>query len=160
ANHGQCRRYYHDVVGCNSRLDTIQAAVLGIKLRYLDAYIDARRAVADYYDAAFDGHPKITTPYRAPYSRHVFHQYTLVVEGVDRDALHAYLAQHNVPSMIYYPVPAHRQKMFSHFGSEETELPATDWLTGKVISLPMHTELDEEQLAFITSNVLAFVNNN
>jgi UDP-2-acetamido-2-deoxy-ribo-hexuluronate aminotransferase len=158
ANHGQSKRYYHEVVGCNSRLDTIQAAVLEIKLRHLDKYIDARRQVADYYDNAFRSHPKLTTPYRAGYSKHVFHQYTLVLEGLDRNKLHDYLAARNIPSMIYYPVPAHRQKMFEHFNSSETELPVTDWLTERVISLPMHTELDEAQLSFITTSVLEFAN--
>ena len=158
ANHGQSKRYYHDMVGCNSRLDTIQAAVLEIKLKFLDEYIAARRAVADYYDAAFAGQEGITTPYRASWCNHVFHQYTLILEGVDRNGLHDYLAQHNIPSMIYYPVPAHRQKMFAHFGSEQTDLPVTDWLTERVISLPMHTELDEEQLQYITSKTLSFFN--
>ena len=157
ANHGQSKRYYHDMVGCNSRLDTIQAAVLDVKLKYLDDYINARRAVADYYDAAFANHPKIKTPFRAAYSRHVFHQYTLILEGVDRNKLHDYLAEHNIPSMIYYPVPAHRQKMFAHFNSSQLELPVTDWLTERVISLPMHTEMDEQQLNFITTKVLDFL---
>jgi dTDP-4-amino-4,6-dideoxygalactose transaminase len=158
ANHGQSKRYYHDVVGCNSRLDTIQAAVLEVKLKYLDEYINARRAVADFYDAAFAGHPKITTPYRAPYSKHVFHQYTLILEGVDRNKLHEYLAENKIPSMIYYPVPAHRQEMFAQFNSAQTELPVTDWLTERVISLPMHTEMDQDQLNFITTKVLEFIN--
>lgn len=156
ANHGQSQRYYHDIVGCNSRLDSLQAAILNIKLKYLDNYIDARRQVADYYDNAFSSHPKITVPYRAPYCRHVFHQYTLILEGIDRNKLHDYLAARNIPSMIYYPVPAHRQKMFAQFNSSETDLPVTDWLTGRVISLPMHTEMDEEQLNFITSAILEF----
>lgn len=158
ANHGQSKRYYHDRVGCNSRLDTIQAAVLEIKLRHLDEYVNARRTVASFYDAAFAGHPKITTPYRAAYSSHVFNQYTLILQGLDRNALLDYLAARNIPSMIYYPVPAHRQKMFESFNSCNTALPATDWLTERVLSLPMHTEMDEEQLNFITSNVLAFAN--
>jgi UDP-2-acetamido-2-deoxy-ribo-hexuluronate aminotransferase len=158
ANHGQSRRYYHDMVGCNSRLDTIQAAVLEIKLGYLEEYIEARRKVADYYDNAFASHPKITTPYRDSDSRHVFHQYTLILEGLDRNALHDYLAARNIPSMIYYPVPAHRQKMFENFNSSATNLTTTDWLTERVISLPMHTELDEEQLHFITSSILEFSN--
>lgn len=157
ANHGQSKRYYHDMVGCNSRLDTIQAAILDVKLKYLDDYINARRAVADYYDAAFANHPKIKTPFRAAYSRHVFHQYTLILEGVDRNKLHDYLAEHNIPSMIYYPVPAHRQKMFAHFNSSQVQLPVTDWLTERVISLPMHTEMDEQQLNFITTKVLEFL---
>jgi dTDP-4-amino-4,6-dideoxygalactose transaminase len=156
ANHGQSRRYYHDVVGCNSRLDTLQAAVLDIKLKYLDRYIDARRKVADFYDAAFRVDSRIITPFRAPYCRHVFHQYTLILEGLDRNALHEYLAQQKVPSMIYYPVPSHRQKMFERFGAAETKLPVTDWLTERVISLPMHTEMDQDQLEFITSKVLEF----
>jgi len=157
ANHGQSKRYYHDMVGCNSRLDTIQAAVLDVKLKYLDDYINARRSVADHYDAAFANHPKIKIPFRAAYSRHVFHQYTLILEGVDRNKLHDYLAEHNIPSMIYYPVPAHRQKMFAHFNSSQLELPVTDWLTERVISLPMHTEMDEQQLNFITTKVLDFL---
>lgn len=158
ANHGQSRRYYHDVVGCNSRLDSIQAAVLNVKLKSLDDYIAARRAAADHYDNAFKAHPKIRTPYRAPYSQHVFHQYTLVLEGVDRDGLNEFLAGKNIPSMIYYPVPAHRQQMFAGSGSPIASLPATDWLTERVISLPMHTELDQEQLSAICGAVLEFIN--
>src|SRR5882757_683037 len=158
ANHGQSRRYYHDLVGCNSRLDSIQAAVLNVKLKNLDAYIAARRAAADYYDNAFAAHPKIRTPYRAPYSHHVFHQYTLVLEGVDRNGLNEYLAGQHIPSMIYYPVPAHRQQMFAEFGGGSYSLATTDWLTERVISLPMHTELDEEQLRTISSAVLEYVN--
>jgi len=158
ANHGQSKRYYHDLVGCNSRLDTLQAAVLNVKLKNLDAYIDARRKAADYYDKAFAGHPKITTPFRAPYSKHVFHQYTLILEGTNRDGLNQFLAENNIPSMIYYPVPAHRQQMFAAFGGSNFILETTDWLTERVISLPMHTELDDEQLHFITSKVLEFVN--
>jgi dTDP-4-amino-4,6-dideoxygalactose transaminase len=158
ANHGQSKRYYHDLVGCNSRLDTIQAAVLEVKLKYLDKYIDARRKLADSYDSAFQSCPQIKTPFRAPYCKHVFHQYTLILEGIDRNELHAYLADLKIPSMIYYPVPAHRQKMFGQFNSSATELPITDWLTERVISLPMHTEMDEEQINFITSAILNFVN--
>lgn len=157
ANHGQQKRYYHDVVGCNSRLDTIQAAILSIKLRELDHYIAARRKAADYYDAAFAGNSKITTPFRAAYSNHVFHQYTLILEGVNRDGLNEHLAKKNIPSMIYYPVPGHRQKMFDAFGLKTADLPVTDWLTERVISLPIHTELEEEQLQYITGSVLEYV---
>lgn len=160
ANHGQSRQYYHDVVGCNSRLDTIQAAILQIKLQHLDEYCDARRAAADYYDKAFANHPKITTPYRAAYSKHVFHQYTILLEGVNRDALKQYLADNGIPAMIYYPVPGHKQKMFEQFNVASQEMPVTDWLTERVISLPIHTELDEEQLSYITSKLLAFLNHN
>jgi UDP-2-acetamido-2-deoxy-ribo-hexuluronate aminotransferase len=160
ANHGQSKQYYHDIVGCNSRLDTIQAAVLEIKLKYLDDYINARRSVADFYDSAFKDHPLITTPYRSSGSRHVFHQYTLLLDGVSRDSLQQFLAQHSIPSMIYYPVPAHRQKMFEAFNSSDLSLPVTDTITQRVISLPIHTEMDEEQLTFITSKVLEFANKN
>jgi dTDP-4-amino-4,6-dideoxygalactose transaminase len=160
ANHGQSRRYYHDLVGCNSRLDSIQAAVLNVKLRELDTYIAARRAAADFYDNAFKAHPKITTPYRAPYSHHVFHQYTLILEGADRDGLNEFLAGKGIPSMIYYPVPAHRQQMFAASGGGNYHLPTTDWLTERVISLPMHTELDKEQLQTISTAVLEFINKN
>lgn len=158
ANHGQSKQYYHDVVGCNSRLDSIQAAILDIKLRYLDEYCDARRKVADYYDNAFAGNPKIKTPFRAAYSRHVFHQYTLILEGVDRNGLKQFLADNNIPAMIYYPVPGHKQKMFEQFNTASQAMPVTDWLTERVISLPIHTEMDEDQLNFITAKVLEFVN--
>jgi len=157
-NHGQSKKYYHDIVGCNSRLDTIQAAILEIKLKHLDEFIDARRAVADYYDKALAAHGAVKTPVRSPNSRHVFHQYTLQLEGVDRYRLQDYLAARNIPSMIYYPVPAHKQKMFEHFGSSQMHLPVTDLLTHRVISLPIHTEMDEEQLRYITTNILDFLN--
>ncbi len=157
ANHGQSVRYYHDIVGCNSRLDSIQAAVLNVKLPRLDAYIDARRKAADFYDQAFAGNPKITVPFRAANNKHVFHQYTLQLKGVDRDELNKFLADHEVPSMIYYPVPAHRQQMFATSGGASFVLPVTDWLTERVISLPMHTELDQDQLDFISSKVLEFI---
>jgi UDP-2-acetamido-2-deoxy-ribo-hexuluronate aminotransferase len=160
ANHGQVVRYYHDVVGCNSRLDAIQAAILNIKLGELDNYIAARNAAADFYTKAFANNPKITTPSVASYSNHVFHQYTLVLNGVNRDGLNAYLAEKKIPSMIYYPVPGHKQKMFASFGLENMDLPITDWLTERVISLPMHTELEQEQLELITTEVLNYVNAN
>ncbi len=158
ANHGQSKQYYHDVVGCNSRLDAIQAAILNVKLKYLDEYAAARRKAADFYDKAFASHPKIITPSRAAYSNHVFHQYTLVLENVNRDGLKAFLAEHKIPAMIYYPVPGHKQKMFAAFNVASQEMPVTDWLTERVISLPIHTELDEEQLQLITSRVLEYVN--
>ena len=158
ANHGQRKRYYYEMVGCNSRLDTLQAAVLNIKLRHLDEYIKARQAVADFYDHAFANHSKITTPYRASYCSHVFHQYTLLLEGVNRDGLNSFLAEHKIPSMIYYPVPGHRQQMFAHYETAKISLKITDWLTERVISLPVHTEMDKAQLDFITSKVLEYVN--
>ncbi len=158
ANHGQSKRYYHDLVGCNSRLDTIQAAILNIKLPLLNEYIAARQQAADYYNKAFAGHAAIKTPFVADYSNHVFHQYTLILEGVDRNGLNQYLAGKNIPSMLYYPVPGHKQAMFAASGAAQYELPVTDWLTERVISLPMHTELDQEQLEYITSSVLQFIN--
>lgn len=154
ANHGQEKRYYHELVGCNSRLDTIQAAILRIKLRKLDEYCYSRRQAADYYDKAFKNHPKITTPYRAPYSYHVFHQYTMQIDGFDRDLLQHKLAERNIPSMLYYPVPSHKQNMLKNIGAGNYVLPVTDALQEKVISLPMHTELSEEELEYITRNVL------
>lgn len=158
ANHGQSKRYYHDLVGCNSRLDTLQAAILNIKLKHLDEYAAARRKAADFYDNTFGKHPKIKTPFRANYSNHVFHQYTIQLEGADRNGLNEFLTQRKIPSMIYYPVPGHKQKMFEQFHVASQTMPVTDWLTERVISLPIHTELDEEQLSFITRNVLEFIN--
>jgi len=144
-------------VGCNSRLDTLQAAILNIKLPLLDKYIAARQTLAAQYTRAFAGNKHIKAPVIAPYSTHVFHQYTLILDGVDRNGLNQYLADKGIPSMIYYPVPAHRQKMFAAFSQLTVELPVTDWLTERVISLPMHTEMEEEQLNFITSNVLGYI---
>ena len=157
ANHGQSKRYYHDTVGCNSRLDSIQAAVLRIKLRQLDNYIDARRNVADYYDGVLGSIKGVSIPYRAHDSKHVFHQYTIKLEGINRNGLNEYLASKEIPSMIYYPVPAHRQKMFAHFGSDATNLPVTDELTSIVISLPIHTEMQDEQLELITSEIIEYI---
>jgi dTDP-4-amino-4,6-dideoxygalactose transaminase len=156
ANHGQKVRYYHDLVGCNSRLDTIQAAILNIKLRNLETYNAARIAAADTYDKLFAAQGNIQTPYRAEYTRHVFHQYTLQLEGVDRDGMVNHLASKGIPSMIYYPVPAHRQKMFDAFGGSGYELPVTDWLTNRVISLPMHSELTLETQQYIANAVIEF----
>lgn len=158
ANHGQTRLYYHDLVGVNSRLDTIQAAVLRIKLPHLDEYAAARNAVADYYDKAFAGNAKIKTPMRAPYGNHVFHQYTLTLaEGVDRDGLGTFLTEKGIPNKVYYPVPQHLQKAYNLKGYKEGDLPVAEDLSRRVISLPMHTELTEEQLKYITEAVLEFV---
>ena len=157
SNHGQSKQYHHDVVGCNSRLDTIQAAVLRIKLKELDNYNSARQKVAEHYDNFFRQFPQIITPARAEKSTHVFHQYTLKLEGLDRNEMKAFLAEKDIPAMIYYPIPAHRQKMFDVFDSSNTNLPITDWLTEKVISLPIHTEMTEEQLNKICSTVADFI---
>jgi dTDP-4-amino-4,6-dideoxygalactose transaminase len=140
-------------------LDTIQAAVLDIKLQKLDQYNEARRKAAAFYSAAFANNPKIKTPVVAKNNTHVFHQYTLQLNGVDRDGLVNYLAEQGIPAMIYYPVPAHRQKMFSFLNLPNVDLPITDQLTGCVVSLPIHTELDHDQLEYIVHHVLKFVNN-
>lgn len=158
ANHGMTVRYYHDFIGVNSRLDSIQAAILNVKLAHLDEYNDARRNAADYYDNAFANNPHLKTPYRAAHSNHVFHQYTLVTSGIDRNALTEYMAEHQIPAMIYYPVPLHMQKAYLDPRYKHGDFPVTEHLCQTVVSLPMHTELDEEQLKHITSTLLAFVN--
>lgn len=156
ANHGQKQKYVHETVGCNSRLDTLQAAILEVKLRHLDAYIDARREVAGAYDEAFAALPGVRIPFRSSDSRHVFHQYTLILENTDRVALQAHLYDAGIPSMIYYPIPAHKQNMFAAFDLENLSLPQTEWLCDRVISLPIHTEMDDEQLQHIIISVQNF----
>jgi len=158
ANHGQSVQYYHDEIGVNSRLDSIQAAVLRIKLRHLDEYANARNRVAAYYDEAFANHPAVTIPVREQSSTHVFHQYTLVLNGKDRNAMKDFLASKSVPAMIYYPVPLHLQKAYTDPRYKHGDFPITERLCANVISLPMHTEMDEEQLSYITSCVLEFLN--
>lgn len=157
-NHGMTVRYYHDDIGVNSRLDSLQAAVLEVKLQHLDAYAAARQKAADYYDHAFIGNKHLKTPVRAGFSTHVFHQYTLQIYDVDRTALQKHLMSKGIPAMIYYPVPIHLQKAFEQYGFKKGDLSITEGLCSRVISLPMHTELDDEQLEYITSAVLEFVN--
>ncbi|MBN4072235.1 DegT/DnrJ/EryC1/StrS family aminotransferase [Flavobacteriales bacterium AH-315-E23] len=158
ANHGMKVRYYHEVIGVNSRLDNLQAAVLRIKLRRLDEYKAARNAVAAHYDNAFAELSQIETPERNPNSTHAFHQYTLKCNGIDRDELKEHLASKEIPSMIYYPVALHQQKAFEVAGLEHKSLPVTETLCNQVISLPIHTEMDEEQLGLISGGVLDFTN--
>jgi dTDP-4-amino-4,6-dideoxygalactose transaminase len=153
ANHGMEVRYYHDTVGINSRLDSIQAAVLDVKLKQLDDYTKARQQAADYYDKAFSGNPKITIPARSTKSTHVFHQYTLKLNGVDRSALQKALAEKGIPVMIYYPVPLHLQKAYKNERYKSGDFPVAEKLCECVLSLPMHTELDEEQLEYITNSI-------
>lgn len=157
-NHGSEVRYYHDVVGVNSRLDSMQAAVLRIKLRQLDAYGAARQAAAAVYDKAFAGMVHVHVPERSLNSTHVFHQYTLRITGGHRDALRAHLEKNGVPAMIYYPVPLHLQKAYEGYGIRRGDLPITERLMEEVLSLPMSTELDNEQLTHITATVKAFFN--
>jgi len=157
ANHGMKVRYYHDHVGINSRLDSIQAAVLSVKLKYLNEYNKARQHAASFYDQAFGKCDKIQVPARNPKSTHIFHQYTLVINGIDRNELKNFLQTKGIPSMIYYPVPLHLQNAYQYLGYKEGDIPVTEQLCKTVISLPMHTELDEEQLHYITAAVLEFL---
>lgn len=156
-NHGMFTRYYHDMIGVNSRLDSMQAAILDVKLKHLDEYIAARQQAAQYYNKAFANHPKIAIPTTASYSTHVFHQYTLKLKDVDRYRLIENMKEAGVPVMIYYPVPLHLQKAFAHLHYEKSDFPVAESLCDCVVSLPMHTELDEEQLQYITENFLKFV---
>jgi dTDP-4-amino-4,6-dideoxygalactose transaminase len=156
-NHGSEKRYYHEIVGVNSRLDSIQAAVLNVKLKYLDHYCAKRREVAAFYNQIFASHPYIKIPYEPEYSYHVYHQYTLVLEGVNRDAVHAELSKMGIPSMVYYPIACHRQEMFKELKDREYHLPNTEYLTSRVLSLPIHTELTEKELVFITQGVLQVI---
>ena len=157
ANHGMVVRYHHDRIGVNSRLDSIQAAVLDAKLPHLDEYIAARQRAAAYYDRAFGANDKLLVPGRAAQSTHVFHQYTLRVIGADRDALREGLAARGIPAMIYYPVPLHQQKAYLDPRYKDGDFPVAERLAACVLSLPMHTELDDEQLHYITSNVLELI---
>ncbi|EPR71191.1 Pleiotropic regulatory protein [Winogradskyella psychrotolerans RS-3] len=167
-NHGMYERYHHDVVGVNSRLDSIQAAVLDAKLPHLDAYNNARRDTARKYNEAFNNHPNIIIPSGLTECEgicdtcdcHVFHQYTLNLKGVDRDALVVHLQSKNIPCGVYYPIPLHRQKAYMDDRYNESDFPVTNALIKSVISLPMHTELDDEQIECITSTVLSFIDSN
>ncbi len=158
-NHGMVVRYYHDYIGVNSRLDSIQAAILRVKLKYLDKYAKLRREAADYYDNAFADNAKLIIPERSSFSTHVFHQYTLKTRNIDRDKLKKYLGSKNIPAMIYYPVPMHEQNAYKNYEYKKEDLSITDKLSKSVISLPMHTELSKQQQDYIISHVLDFVNN-
>lgn len=167
-NHGMYKRYHHDVVGVNSRLDSIQAAVLDAKLPHLDTYNSQRRNAARKYNEAFKNHPKITIPSGRTVCGgicdtcdcHVFHQYTLVLKDVDRDGLVDFLNSKNIPCGVYYPIPLHKQKAYEDKRYNEKDFVVTNQLVKSVISLPMHTELDDEQIEFITSSVLEFIQSN
>ncbi len=156
-NHGMYKRYYHDVVGVNSRLDSLQAAVLQIKLPLLDSYCDARRKAALYYTEAFSTNSNIITPAISTFTTHVFHQYTLRITNGKRDELHQHLLDNNIPNAIYYPVPLHAQKAYKDKRYNEDDFTITNQLIDEVISLPMHTELEEDQLAFITKTINDFI---
>ncbi len=164
-NHGMYKRYHHDVVGVNSRLDSIQAAVLRAKLPKLDVYNTARRASARKYNAAFKNIPQIEIPITHTKCEgvcdtcdcHVFHQYTLKIKNIDRDALVAHLNENNIPCGVYYPIPLHAQKAYSNSRYNEADFPVTNQLVKEVISLPMHTELDDEQIKFISQTIIDFI---
>jgi len=156
ANHGMKIRYHYNDIGVNSRLDTLQAAILRVKLKYLDRYNSARKAVADYYDKAFAGCSGITIPVREKYSSHIFHQYTIRIKNGMRGDLIKYLDEHKIPSMIYYPAPLHLQEAYRYLGYKESDFPVSVALCEEVLSLPVHTEMEQDQLEFITQKILSF----
>jgi dTDP-4-amino-4,6-dideoxygalactose transaminase len=156
ANHGQKKKYYHDSIGVNSRLDTLQAAILRVKLRHLDRYSASRNEVADRYDAEFSNHPKIKIPKRAANSTHVFHQYTIQVADGLRDSLKNYLQDNGVPSMVYYPVPLHLQNAYLQYGYQEGDFPVAELLCKNVLSLPIHTEMKQEDQEYIIKTIQSF----
>ena len=153
ANHGQRVKYYHDVIGVNSRLDTLQAAILTVKLSHLQEYERKRNGVAEFYDQALGGIPFLETPYRAAYSSHVYHQYTLRLKGIGRDHFKSFLETNAIPSMVYYPLPLHFQKAFMVNGIEAGSFPVSEGLSQSVLSLPIHTEMTEEQLSYICQTI-------
>ncbi len=155
-NHGMQKRYYYDHVGVNSRLDTLQAAILRVKLQHLDEYHLARQEAANWYDHSLSGIEEIQTPVRSPFTTHIFHQYTLQVETVKRDALKQWLQEKEIPSQIYYPVPLHLQQAYRDLGYRKGDFPVSEELCKKVLSLPMHTELEQDQLEYISEQVQQF----
>ena len=156
ANHGQSRTYYHDVIGVNSRLDSIQAAILDIKLKYLDKYASARQKVAKFYDETLSHIDDLQTPVRETNSTHVFHQYTLQVKNNKRNELQSFLSDNGVPTSIFYPLPLYEQKAFAEYVSEGFNLPITENLCNSVLSIPIHTEMNEEVLRKITGAISEF----
>ena len=155
-NHGMKVRYHHDQIGVNSRLDTIQAAILRVKLPHLDEYNRARRTAAEKYNTALSEISDIEIPATAAFTNHIFHQYTLKVKNGHRDALKRHLDEQGIPNMVYYPIPLHQQKAFAPYMTENDEFPISEAISGEVLSLPMHTELDDEQIERITTAVKAF----
>jgi dTDP-4-amino-4,6-dideoxygalactose transaminase len=156
ANHGQEKKYYHKVLGCNSRLDTIQASILNIKLNNLDQYSTARNKMASYYDEAFSDIEELETPSRQHNSTHVFHQYTMKVNNGKRNKLQQYLLELGIPSMIYYPLPLYKQEAFQQFVSNDFTLAITEQLCDEVLSLPIHTEMNLEEINYVCNNIQSF----
>ena len=157
-NHGSNTKYFHDRLGVNSRLDTLQAAILRVKLKYLNQYNRARQEAADFYDQALKGNNNISTPHRSRKSTHIFHQYTLKLKNIDRDQFRSYLKSKGIPSMVYYPVPMHLQNAFAYLGYKQGDFPVTENICKQVISIPMHTELSESQLVYITDVINKYLN--
>lgn len=158
ANHGQKKKYYHDIIGVNSRLDTIQAAILKVKLRYLDEYCARRNEVATFYDRALKDLPGLRIPMRSEWSTHVFHQYTVTITDGSRDSLKEYLAKAGVPTMIYYPIPLHFQKAYQAYGVGQGSFPVAEELSRSLLSLPIHTEMTTDQKEFIVDKIIRFYN--
>jgi UDP-2-acetamido-2-deoxy-ribo-hexuluronate aminotransferase len=156
ANHGQRVKYQHDIVGVNSRLDTLQAAILNVKIKYLNDYTERRRAVAQQYDEQLQGIDRLITPHRAPYSTHVFHQYTIQVPETKRDVLKTHLEEKGIPSMIYYPIPLHLQRAYRREGIGEGSFPVTEKLSRTVLSLPIHTEMTPDEVSYISDTIRKF----
>jgi dTDP-4-amino-4,6-dideoxygalactose transaminase len=157
-NHGMEKKYYYESIGVNSRLDTIQAAILNVKLKYLDDYNKARQKAAGFYDSVLQDVRNITIPAKSTYSSHIYHQYTLKIGNGKRDALHLHLEKNKIPVMIYYPISIHTQPAYLDLGYKVGDFPVSETICKEVLSLPMHTELDEEQLNYITEKVIEFVN--
>lgn len=156
-NHGSRTKYYYDEIGVNSRLDTLQAAILRVKLRYLDSFHEARQKVAETYDAELRNIPQLTPPARVPWSTHIFHQYTLILQDADRDQLRDYLKSKEIPVMIYYPLPLHLQDAYKDLGYRLGDFPVTESLSGTVFSIPMHTEMESEQIEYICHHIRTFL---
>ena len=159
ANHGQEQKYHHKIIGCNSRLDTIQAAILDVKLKYMDEFTAARRQVAERYDKALSSLPDILVPVKSPFSTHVYHQYTLQVKNGKRDALQAYLKEQGVPSMVYYPFPVQEQEAYKWVARVSGDLSQATRLSNEVLSLPIHTEMSEEEQHYIIEQIKQFFAN-
>ncbi|MCL2290773.1 MAG: DegT/DnrJ/EryC1/StrS family aminotransferase [Bacteroidetes bacterium] len=156
-NHGMFKQYHHELLGVNSRLDSIQAAILDVKLKYLDGYNVARKKAAEFYDKMFENHPKIETPAISSFSTHVFHQYTLKLKNVDRKKVVEKMKEAEIPVMVYYPIPLHLQEAFKYLGYQKGDFPIAEKLSESVVSLPMHTELTEEQQRFIGEKLIEAV---
>jgi dTDP-4-amino-4,6-dideoxygalactose transaminase len=158
-NHGAKIKYYHDLIGVNSRLDTLQAAILRVNLRHLDDFIRRRREAARYYDSRLGGHPRIQIPGKAPFTDHVYHQYTLVIMNADRERIRQRMKEAGIPTMVYYPVPLSLQKAFSFAGYKPGDFPVTEKLCSSVLSLPIHTEMEMAELDYICSTLLNIIDN-